>query len=77
MKKFICYAWEENACLVYAESEADAVKKLKEFVAFEVYKTVDIESLEQVEKEKIINKEDASEIGVFFKPGSDPYIEKK
>ena len=74
MRKFICYVWEESACLVYAESEADAVKKLKEFVAFEVYKTVDIESLEQVEKEKIINEEEASEISVFFKPGADIYI---
>jgi|TARA_B100000795_G_C22613859_1_gene366144 hypothetical protein len=77
MKKFICYAWEESACLVYAESDSDAIKKLKEFVAFEVYKTVDVESLEQVEKEKINAEEDSSEIGVFFKPGSDRYIGKK
>ena len=42
-----------------------------------MYKTVDVESLEQVEKEKINAKEDSSEIGVFFKPGSVRYIGKK
>jgi len=77
MKKFICSAFEESDCLVYAESEADAVKKLKEFVAFEVYKTVDIESLDKVERAEYLKREEESEIGILFKLGSRSYSPRK
>ena len=78
MKKFICNAFEESRdFLVYAKSEIDAVNKLKEFAAFEVYKTVDIESLDKVERAEYLKREEESEIGIFFKLGSRSYSPRK
>jgi len=74
MKKFICRAFEENRdWLVYAESETDAINKLKDFAAFEVYKAVDLESLNKAERERFLKEEEASKIEIFFKTGSDSY----